>query len=1167
MSSSSSPHPRRVMTGRTDWKYWSEVKVKVMGLPPKVSTLDLYDYFADKGEIIRIEIKPFSANQSQAYVSFRWVRPARYRHALTCCSPAPGLPFWESECWITDQSGVSQKLRVDLLGPPRQFTIQSLGDARKRYPEVMNVSSRKLRFGFMYSRSEMMTMKEINAGRGGSSSSSSNNNNNNNNNNNKNNKNNRDIQVFVNLQRREINIRFWMTMWNDKRMENVDQEFRFRLSLSQMDEVFEETGGLGVGSQRITQKTWTIPLPLPPLCYRKVDANTTHKPEQTLWNENQTWYRETDVTNNRSLLKTSPIALRKRDPVVDIGRWTVLRLEFDLVGTNGHKFNTMRQALIDWNIKFNENKPCQFWEMLDTDRENSPTSMAYPKGLFQQPIHLEFPVRYQLEVCLSNGILNEYNITRAFMEHLAGMDPNRATNVLEKAAENASNHFFDPMDIFNLPLGRKPAERTIPRHCAYSRSATITPSAIYLSTPTVEISNRVIRDYAPWQDRFLRVRFSDEKHEGKIHGTEGETENEIYSRIWRTLRNGINVGGRSYKFLAFGNSQFREHGAYFFAPLEDAPNPEDIMTPSIIREEMGNFGNIHEVARYAARMGQCFSTTRAVQDIEVQVAGEEDIERNGYNFTDGVGRLSMSVAKHIAEEFGLPSAAEDPPSLFQFRLGGCKGVLVIDPRLKNGEIRVRRSQRKFDSANEGLEVIRLSQYAPATLNRQLIIVLEALGVPGAAFIERQSEQLSDLTKAMDDEVLAQDLLHKNIDFNMMTLTLADMIASGFMAANDPFTMSILRLWRSWNTKYLKEKAKIFIKDGAFLLGCVDETATLKGHFKHMRTVPEIFVQVSDPDKQGHYKVVEGVCIVARNPSLHPGDIRIVRAVNVPALHHLKNVLVFPQTGDRDLPNMCSGGDLDGDDYVVIWDKSLVPPHGCEPMDFTPPAKTLDIARFFVEYIKNDSLGRIATNHLALADSEEEGVMSEKLDYPKSGIPARMSKDLKAKRYPHFMPSKFRTADKTYHSGKILGQLFDQVQKVDFQAAFDAPFDPRVLSAYTHTEQTLIRVADIKQSYDTAVHRIMAQHGIGTEFEVWSVFILDHNNSSRDYQMAEEFGRISSALKERFQNICIEEAGGRDFTTMYAVTAKQIEHAVSLAEQSTDPVEMPLMSFPLRWATP
>ena len=62
-------------------------------------------------------------------------------------------------------------------------------------------------------------------------------------------------------------------------------------------------------------------------------------------------------------------------------------------------------------------------------------------------------------------------------------------------------------------------------------------------------------------------------------------------------------------------------------------------------------------------------------------------------------------------------------------------------------------------------------------------------------------------------------------------------------------------------------------------------------------------------------------LLARNPSLHPGDVRIVRGVDVPALHHLKDVVVVPQTGDRPIVNMSSGGDLDRDEFLVIWDRA------------------------------------------------------------------------------------------------------------------------------------------------------------------------------------------------------------------------------------------------------
>ena len=102
-------------------------------------------------------------------------------------------------------------------------------------------------------------------------------------------------------------------------------------------------------------------------------------------------------------------------------------------------------------------------------------------------------------------------------------------------------------------------------------------------------------------------------------------------------------------------------------------------------------------------------------------------------------------------------------------------------------------------------------------------------------------------------------------------------------------------------------------------------------------------------------------MLTRNPALHPGDARAVLAIDVPELRHLTNCVVFPQTGDRDLASMCSGGDLDGDDYLVIWDQDLIPQElSPTPMNYTAPEpqRSLsgkvtvdDVTSFFVQHIK------------------------------------------------------------------------------------------------------------------------------------------------------------------------------------------------------------------------
>lgn len=470
-----------------------------------------------------------------------------------------------------------------------------------------------------------------------------------------------------------------------------------------------------------------------------------------------------------------------------------------------------------------------------------------------------------------------------------------------------------------------------------------------------------------------------------------DTNDEVFTRIKRAMANGITIGDRHFDFLAFGNSQFREHGAYFFAPLPH-------LTAEGIRRWMGSFREIKVVAKHAARLGQCFSTTRAINGTKVNLVEITDISRNGYCFTDGVGKISKFLAQMAASELGVTNASGQPPSVFQYRMGGCKGVLAVWPDARMREIHIRPSQYKFPASHEGLEIIRWSQFTTASLNRQLILVLSALGVADDVFVKKLKEQLSNLEQAMVDDKMALNLLQRQVDPNQMTLTLASMVLEGFQKVQEPFMISLLQLWRAWSIKYLKEKAKILIEDGAFLLGCIDESGTLKGHFNHTKipgreapikerieALPEIFVQLSKgPD--GRPKVIEGPIVLGRNPSLHPGDLRVVRGVDAPALRHLMDVVVMPQTGDRDISSMCSGGDLDGDDYLVMWDQALLPEEwNHEPMDYTPPkpleldrdVTTNDITSFFVMYMKNDTLPSIATTHQALADYMEDGVKDQK----------------------------------------------------------------------------------------------------------------------------------------------------------------------------------------------
>ena len=203
-----------------------------------------------------------------------------------------------------------------------------------------------------------------------------------------------------------------------------------------------------------------------------------------------------------------------------------------------------------------------------------------------------------------------------------------------------------------------------------------------------------------------------------------------------------------------------------------------------------------------------------------------------------------------------------------------------------------------------------------------------------------------------------------------------------------------------------------------------------------------------------------------------------------------------------------------------------------------------------------------------------------VDYVKTGQPARMPSSLRCRKWPHFMEKDHKPKEQIYVSKKVLGQLYDQVERVDFVPVFDSPFDKRILNAYELEPKMVEDAAELKKQYDAAMRRIMAQHDIATEFEVWATFVLHHANQSKDYKFHEEMGEISGALKDRFRAACYEKAGSKDFEVMgpfVAAMYKVTQEEMALALEECNQIKMvggqerkvrrmvaksmPLMSFP------
>lgn len=215
--------------------------------------------------------------------------------------------------------------------------------------------------------------------------------------------------------------------------------------------------------------------------------------------------------------------------------------------------------------------------------------------------------------------------------------------------------------------------------------------------------------------------------------------------------------------------------------------------------------------------------------------------------------------------------------------------------------------------------------------------------------------------------------------------------------------------------------------------------------------------------------------------------------------------------------------------------------------------------------------------------------SDAVDYVKTGEPAEMPADLRIWKYPHFMG---KVPEKSRQSHKILGRLYDQVDKIDFVPSYELQFDDRILNAYTLSDNLLETARKLKVEYDAAVHRILAQHDIRTEFEVYSTFVMYHSTDTKDYKFHEVISEIRDSLRDSFRKMVIKRVGQRDeaklgpfVAAMYTVTKQELDAALQALEvkkgkrkERTRTIEgnppkftpddvnqMPLISFP--WLFP
>ncbi|KAI0719267.1 RdRP-domain-containing protein [Cerioporus squamosus] len=723
--------------------------------------------------------------------------------------------------------------------------------------------------------------------------------------------------------------------------------------------------------------------------------------------------------------------------------------------------------------------------------------------LTRQWIHtFDWPVRFQLEALLRNGLVNtaDLYLISEMINSLVQERPSLAGDFLRRFSEKVKSRKpgVSVPECFQAALEAEQrdidqfAEPGLDTHrnkgFVQSAHAIVTPTRILLEGPYDTQSNRVIRRYFEYRDNFMRVEFREENRMPLRWPVDVNGRSLIEKRFGDILKNGFEIAGRHFRFLGYSTSGLREHSTWFMSEFEHPV--EGLVTVDGIRKDLGTFESCIRIpSKYAARIAQAFSGTHPSVSI-TRDQWDDDLQDLGtkpYEHTDGQGIISKGLRDMIWDI--LVQAWPDKmklvlkPSAFQIGFLGFKGVVVVDEHLEGIHMSLRPSMRKYlankkDEQEAEIEIAKaFSHPGTARLCRPLVAVLEDLGVHKVHFIRLQEEAKRDTVTASDTMADMVKLFKHHDLGNVFGLSfiLKYLESAGvgtrkeagkgkaYTLEND-FIRQLVKFGQTHVLREFKHEARIPIKDAHQLVGVVDEgPAWLAAGMKDVFCLQEgqIFACVQNPEEDvPHW--VEGHVSISRSPHIHPGDVQRVVAIGKPPdgvpcfFRNLRNVVVMPSVGKRSLASMLAGGDVDGDEFLVIKDETLLPTEyhepanyeGVDPRVLDRDSTITDICDFVVEYMQSDVMGLVADQHLRIADQSKDGTLdpdcmklaqlcSQAVDYPKNGVLVdvndmprpyiRAKPDWKKKEDNDDRPGDY------YESTRALGDLFRNIVVGPIQA--------------------------------------------------------------------------------------------------------------------------------------
>ncbi|OBZ65419.1 putative RNA-dependent RNA polymerase 1 [Grifola frondosa] len=398
--------------------------------------------------------------------------------------------------------------------------------------------------------------------------------------------------------------------------------------------------------------------------------------------------------------------------------------------------------------------------------------------------------------------------------------------------------------------------------------------------------------------------------------------------------NGVELDGVRYRFFGFTETHVKSGKVIFF-------REGDGLTVQGVLER---FGDLHSVfvgsgyGKYSARLGLSFSSTVESLDVPDNRACliEDWKAPDGSIHSDGCGAIRDSFACELCSRHELPSDTR----VFQIRRGGIKGLLVRYPddkfdricfsqksrsSLKGARsylIAYRPSMLKYEGGPTALELANhSSRPAPARLSVHMILLLLSLNISAEVFVRLLKDHLDLIGSILHDREKAEHYIKGELDSGSEETYFQDLYEM-LLAKHDlsePYVELRLRQFQKLQYDTLRKKMNMRVEDSCYLWGVVDEDGVLEAD--------EVYINLP-----GWTGVLVREVLVGRNPLYSTGDLRKLRAVYHPSLDHHRYCIVFSRKAPHSIPDTMSSGDLDGDEYFVTWDPTLIPHTEAQPQN-------------------------------------------------------------------------------------------------------------------------------------------------------------------------------------------------------------------------------------------